>query len=57
MRFQRNKIKTLNRVVTENVTGDERGGACVNRMNVIVFFLSEPLQARLFDLPRQVATA
>lgn len=57
-RFQRNKMKTLNRDVTENVTGDERGGTCVNRMNLIVFFLSEPLQARLFDLPsRQEAAA
>lgn len=39
----------------ENVTGDERGGTCMNRVTLIVFFLSEPLQASLFDLPSRRA--
>lgn len=37
------------------MAGDERGGTCVNRATLIVFFLPEPLQARLFDLPSRQA--
>lgn len=41
----------------KNVTGDERGGTCMNGATPIVFFLPEPLQARLFDLLSRRASA
>lgn len=37
------------------MTGDESGGTCMNGVTLIVFFLSEPLQAKLFDLPSRQA--